>query len=107
MQNQIKLESVSEKFLSLRLKHNLRQVDLGKLTGLNQETISNIERGKNYTIENFLVLFNFYSNQLNSRELLLRTLFNIKFQNELLLNELQKLKNTQNKELDTIIKLLE
>lgn len=106
-QTKVELDSISKQFLTLRINQNLNQNELGKLTGLRQETISNIERGKNYTMENFLLLFNFYVSKTNSKELVLRTLFSAKFKNDFLLCELKKLNKLNNKELDLIIKLLE
>lgn len=72
----VALKDLCFKLKELREENGLLQSELAKLSGVNQPTISNIEKGKNFSVEAFLSLYNFYVEKEDSNSVVSK-LFNI------------------------------
>lgn len=72
----VTLEQLCKRLKELREENNLLQSELAKLTGLKQATISNLERGHNFRIDNFITLYNYYCTKYDDNKVVSK-LFNV------------------------------
>ncbi|MCG8226373.1 helix-turn-helix domain-containing protein [Tenacibaculum finnmarkense] len=66
----IDLKDICQRLKELRKECNLSQNELSKLTGIEQATISNIERENNFYFENFVPLYLFFNKRLGKKKVL-------------------------------------
>jgi transcriptional regulator with XRE-family HTH domain len=103
----ITLQELSTRFKELREENNFFQSQICESTGLNQSTLSNLESGKNFTIDVFLKLYNYYS-ELLSEPVVLGFLFNVNDPfSAIIVQKLKIYASRQNIELQNIIKHIE
>ena len=103
----IKLEELSGRLKNLREENNLLQSELCKATGLNQPTLSNIESGKNFNIEAFITLYNYYSERMDSATVVSR-LFNVSdAYTGIIIQKLKLLNEKQQLEINSLIRSIE
>lgn len=103
----ISLENVSNGFKILRKKVGLSQKELSELTGLEQPTISNIENARNFNVENFLILYNFYVDKINTDVVIANLFNNTTGVKNSILEQIKLLANKHQLELQNIINQLE
>lgn len=72
----ITLEKLCSRLKSLREESGYSQSQLCSKSGINQPTISNIESGKNFNMDAFLMLYNFYCEEFDSNTVVTK-LFNV------------------------------
>tara|TARA_R110000868_G_scaffold411003_2_gene701285 strand:- start:8936 stop:9250 length:315 start_codon:yes stop_codon:yes gene_type:complete len=103
----IELSDIGEGLKKLREEIGKNQSDLCKETGLNQPTLSNIESGKNFNMDAFIILYNYYSQKSDSATVLGK-LFNVKDPyTGIIAQKLKVLAEKHQLEIQSIIKTLE
>ena len=103
----ITVEDLSNRFKKLREENNFFQSQICECTGLNQSTLSNLESGKNFTIDVFLKLYNYYSDLLGEA-VVLGFLFDVEDPfSAIIVQKLKIFASRQNIELQNIIKHIE
>lgn len=103
----ITLGELSIALKSLREENGYSQSEICNETGINQPTLSNIESGRNFNIDSFLVLYNFYCEILDSNSVITK-LFKVKdAYTEVIVQKIRIASEKNNTEMNKIIKSLE
>jgi transcriptional regulator with XRE-family HTH domain len=103
----IHLEELSARLKDLREENNLLQSEVCKATKINQPTLSNIESGRNFNIEAFITLYNYYSGRMDSATVISR-LFNVSdAYTGIIVQKLKLLSEKQQLEIDSLIRSIE
>lgn len=103
----ITLLELSRKLREIREDLNYSQSEICNKAGINQPTLSNIENGKNFKIEAFLILYNFYCNELDSNTVISK-LFSVNdAYTEIVIEKLTILNEKTGNEIQKIIKSLQ
>ncbi len=103
----IELESLCAKLKELRQQSGLLQSELCDRTRLSQATISNIESGKNFNIDAFITLYNFYVEIFDSN-VVVGKLFDVTdAYTSVILEKLKMLSKKHQENINDIIDLLE
>jgi transcriptional regulator with XRE-family HTH domain len=103
----INLEELSARLKNLREENNLLQSEVCRATKINQPTLSNIESGRNFNIEAFLTLYNYYSERMDSATVISR-LFNVSdAYTGIIIQKLKLLNEKQQLEINSLIRSIE
>ncbi len=103
----ITLVQLSKNLKQIREELEYSQSEICAKSGIHQPTLSNIENGKNFKIEAFLLLYNFYCQELDSN-IVISKLFNVKdAYTEVLIEKLTILSDKTGAEIQKIIKTLQ
>lgn len=103
----VTLEQLAKRLKNLREENEFLQSEICQKTGITQPTLSNIESGKNFNIETFLILYNFYCEILDSNTVVSK-LFKVKdAYAEILVQKLRIVSEKNITEMNKIIKSLE
>jgi len=103
----ISLGELSIALKSLREESGYKQSEICEKTGINQPTLSNIESGRNFNIESFLVLYNFYCESFDSNTVITK-LFKVKdAYTEVIIQKLRIVSEKNITEMNKIIRSLE
>lgn len=98
---------LSQALKSLREENGLLQSDICQKTGIHQPTLSNIESGRNFNIDSFLTLYNFYCDIMDSNTVITK-LFKVKdAYTEIIIQKLRIASEKNISEMNKIIKSLE